>query len=378
MPNKQTNQIRLTNQTKKGIKRGKLDDKILSIEMPKKSKGFMVAGGVSKFGVGKLIFCIGTVDTYAYKQALEFYKNDIDKLSPNESKLFFQQDNAPAHSSKETKAILNEMKSLRFWPPNSPEISPIEKVWSFVLSKLEGKKINDLEHLKKEVLYIWNRIPKSFCEKIVQKFDSDIKKLLKSRGGLIKYDSKSSYGPYNLSESQYPDVIENIVYNKNVMSLNIKKKKKMLDKLLGKKRKALKKIKTKEFSKFVIEEICKKYRTSWPNIISKTLEEEISPYEKEIESIEKEKSSLELPVEDYFKNLKQKEKEQMINIKTNISMEPETDIESEALDMEKDIEEKLEKPIKREKDLIRNTIKELIKRKLETKIRRKKRGAEEA
>ena len=132
---------------------------------------------------------------------------------------------------------------------------------------------------------------------------------------MIKYDSKSSYGPYNLSESQYPDVIENIVYNKNVMSLNIKKKKKMLDKLLGKKRKALKKIKTKEFSKFVIEEICKKYRTSWPNIISKTLEEEISPYEKEIDSIEKEKSSLELPVEDYFKNLRQKEKEQMINIK---------------------------------------------------------------
>ena len=40
----------------------------------------------SKFGVGKLIFCIGIVDTYAYKQALEFYKNDIDKLSPNESK----------------------------------------------------------------------------------------------------------------------------------------------------------------------------------------------------------------------------------------------------------------------------------------------------
>ena len=93
--------------------------------MPKKSKGFMVAGGVSKFGVGKLIFCIGTVDTYAYKQALEFYKNDIDKLSPNESKLFFQQDNAPAHSSKETKAILNEMKSLRFCPPNSLEISQI-------------------------------------------------------------------------------------------------------------------------------------------------------------------------------------------------------------------------------------------------------------
>ena len=95
---------------------------------------------IYQYGLRKLIFCIDTFDTYVYKQSLEFYKNDIDKLSPNESKLFFQQDNAPAHSSKETKAILNEMKSLRFWPPNSPEISPIEKVWSFVLIKLEVKK----------------------------------------------------------------------------------------------------------------------------------------------------------------------------------------------------------------------------------------------
>ena len=119
------------------------------MEIPKKSKVFMIAGGVSKFGVGKLIFCIGTVDTYAYKQAIEFYKEDIEKLSPNDHKLFFQQDNAPAHSSKETKELLKEIKILKFWPPNSPEISPIEKIWSFILRKLEGKYIKDINQLKK-------------------------------------------------------------------------------------------------------------------------------------------------------------------------------------------------------------------------------------
>ena len=33
MPNKQTNQVRFINRTKKGIKGGKLDDKILSIKI---------------------------------------------------------------------------------------------------------------------------------------------------------------------------------------------------------------------------------------------------------------------------------------------------------------------------------------------------------
>lgn len=126
--------------------------------MPKKSKGFMVAGGVSKYGVGKLIFCIGSVDSFAYKQAIDYYKKDIAFLSPQNEELFFQQDNAPAHSSKEIKELLTTFKTLKFWLPNSPEISPIEKVWSFIIRKLEGKNIKDLEEMKKEVLFIWNRI----------------------------------------------------------------------------------------------------------------------------------------------------------------------------------------------------------------------------
>ena len=102
----------------------------------------MAAGGVSKNGVGKLIFCIGNVDSYAYKQAIQYYLSDIKILSQNEEQLFFQQGNAPSQ----------DIKTLKFWPPNSPELSPIEKVWSFILRKLEGTKFNDLEAFKKKSL----------------------------------------------------------------------------------------------------------------------------------------------------------------------------------------------------------------------------------
>ena len=138
-------------------------EKLVTIQLPKKSKGFKVGGGISKNGLGKLIFCIGTVDSFAYKQALEFYKQDIEALSDGNSLLYFQQDKATPHTSKEAREALKEIKSLKFWSPNSPEISPIEKVWSFIMRKLEGKKIKDLNQLKNEVLYIWNRVPKNFC-----------------------------------------------------------------------------------------------------------------------------------------------------------------------------------------------------------------------
>ena len=112
----------------------------------------MAAGGVSKNGVGKLIFCIGNVNSYAYKQAIQYYLSDIKILSQNEEQLFFQQNNAPSHTAKEVKEILKDIKTLKFWPPNSLELSRIEKVWSFILRKLEGTKFNDLEAFKKKSL----------------------------------------------------------------------------------------------------------------------------------------------------------------------------------------------------------------------------------
>ena len=101
-----------------------------------------------------LIFCIGTVDSYAYKQAIDYYLDDIKRLSPHGSTLCFQQDNAASHISEEITELLRHVKSLKFWSPNSPQIIPIKKVWSFKIRKLEGKKFNDLEQFKKEVLFI--------------------------------------------------------------------------------------------------------------------------------------------------------------------------------------------------------------------------------
>ena len=355
---------------KKKLRRGNESaEKILSIEMPKKSKGFMAAGGVSKYGVGKLIFCIGTVDTYAYKKALYYYLKDIEKLSPPEKMLFFQQDNAPAHSSKEIKKILSEtksIKSLKFWPPNSPEISPIEKVWAFILRKLEGKKFQNLEDLKKEVLFIWNRIPISFCEKIIGKFNDDIK-LLRKTGGIIRSKPHSSYKNYKLVSPLYSDDLENIIYNKQKMNLIIEKKKKVLQKFISKKRRITKKLESKAFSVHVHNEILKKYSTIHENLIDICLKEEIEEFNSEISALENEKKLLkDTTAETFFNSLKQKEKESMINIQgdSEFANDLETNCtEKNEPEREPDIESILDiidRPMKRIKSAFKKEIKKLI------------------
>ena len=73
---------------------------------------------------------------------MEFYKQDIEVLSEGNSLLYFQQDYATPHTLKESRETLKEIKTLKFWLHNSREISPIEKVWSFIMRKLEGKNIH--------------------------------------------------------------------------------------------------------------------------------------------------------------------------------------------------------------------------------------------
>ena len=51
------------------------------------------------------------MDTVAYNQAIDYYKNDLLFLS-NNNQLIFQQDNAPCHVSKGAREKLKEIKQI--------------------------------------------------------------------------------------------------------------------------------------------------------------------------------------------------------------------------------------------------------------------------
>ena len=76
-----------------------------------KAQVFFVFYGTGKNGKSTLLNIlqgvlndyVGNLDSYAYKQEIHHFINDTKYLSRNEDALFFQQDNAPSHTSKEIK-----------------------------------------------------------------------------------------------------------------------------------------------------------------------------------------------------------------------------------------------------------------------------------
>jgi len=77
----------------------------------------------------------------------------------------FQQDNDLKHSAKETKKLLTDRcPNMLDWPSNSPDLNPIENLWSILKRQVE-KGVNKLVAEKKSVTVEF------FCETIQQEWD---------------------------------------------------------------------------------------------------------------------------------------------------------------------------------------------------------------
>ena len=176
--------IRLSNKTLEAIKRGnEIALGKVTKQFHKKLNGILVSGGICCEGLSNLIFHSGTVNSFAYKQVLNFYKEDMKKFAEK----YFQQDGARAHSSKgsqlEIKRLFGEKyiptweegpqingEKMPKWPPNSPDLSPIELVWSIVKGMLNIFQPSTIEELKIAIIKIWNSIASNtkICENIIK------------------------------------------------------------------------------------------------------------------------------------------------------------------------------------------------------------------
>ena len=79
------------------------------------------------------------------------------ELLPERSKAIFQQDGAPAHTSKRSQEWLKSNMpgfwTKDIWPPNSPDLNPIENLWAILKSKLGQWNVNQHKYARKTVTF---------------------------------------------------------------------------------------------------------------------------------------------------------------------------------------------------------------------------------
>lgn len=150
----------------------------------------MVWGCMTATGVGELFLCEGRMNSHRYIEMLE------EVLEPSALKLFdedvpdyiFQQDNAPCHKSRTVTSWFreNDIRVLE-WPAQSPDLSPIEHLWSILKVKVSKFKCNSKDTLKTKVKEVWNSITQEECFRLVASMPRRVHAVIKARGGTTKY-----------------------------------------------------------------------------------------------------------------------------------------------------------------------------------------------
>ena len=171
------------------------------IEKVKFPKGVMIWGCVGVDFKSKLIIIENAVNSFEYQNILEksgiFNQlNDLKGIS----NYYFQQDGATCHVSKSTLDFINEKcKILEFWPPNSPDLSPIELIWGILKNYVKKCNPKSKDELVKYILTGWNLIDQNSINNIVKSFEFRIELMLKKNGESIMEEIR--HGLFNQKKS---------------------------------------------------------------------------------------------------------------------------------------------------------------------------------
>ena len=150
-----------------------------------------VWGGISYEGKTELVFLNTSVTGNVYRNVLQTHLLPfVQEKHGGPSECILQDDNAAPHRA----AVVDQWKqhaqlrTLR-WPSKSPDMNPIEHVWSHMKRKIrqQSPPPQNLEQLRQEMKNCWDDIPRDYLKRLVLSMPKRVNSLLVSRGGYTRY-----------------------------------------------------------------------------------------------------------------------------------------------------------------------------------------------
>ena len=151
----------------------------------------MIWGCITAYSPGFMCKINDIMNQHVYKQILEDYLlGTIKWYKMDPERIIFQQDSDSKHTARSTQEWLdNQPFDILEWPPQSPDLSPIENLW--VILK---RRLHQYEHPPKGVIKLWerietewNKISRKDCLSIIESMPNRIKAVLKSKGKWTDY-----------------------------------------------------------------------------------------------------------------------------------------------------------------------------------------------
>jgi transposase len=142
-----------------------------------------VWGCMAAKGVGNLAFIDGIMDRWVY---LDILKKNLKK-SARKLKMpavyRFQQDNDPKHTAGVVKQwLLDKIPQQLKTPPQSPDLNPIEHLWSILKSHISKHHITSKDQLKAVLQEEWLKINPETTKKLVNSMRRRLQAVIDAKG----------------------------------------------------------------------------------------------------------------------------------------------------------------------------------------------------
>jgi len=149
----------------------------------------LIWGCMSAAGVGRIHRVEGIMNAAQYVDILQKSMLPSMKEHFGRRRAVFMHDNDPKHTAKVTSSWLEKQKfQVLQWPPQSPDLNPIENLWEILNQARDKKKrLKNANELWEDCKETWSSITPDVCLKLVESMPKRLAEVIKNKGGCTKY-----------------------------------------------------------------------------------------------------------------------------------------------------------------------------------------------
>ncbi len=134
--------------------------------------GVMAWGIFSRHTLGPLVPIEHCLNATAYLSIVAEHVHPFMTTVYSSSDGYFQQDNSPCHKAQIISDwfIEHNESTLLKWPPQSPDLNPIERLWDVLERKIRimDVQVTNLQQLCDAIMLIWTKISEECFQHLVE------------------------------------------------------------------------------------------------------------------------------------------------------------------------------------------------------------------